>query len=110
MTKNYKYTVIDISEEGEVGFKAVIPKFPKVHVVADSPKELHEAVNAAIEEEIKFYKKKGVPVPKPDMNKYSGKFVLRIEPEIHEMLAELSSAEGETLNQYVKSLIKEKVC
>lgn len=105
----YQYLIIDISEKDEIGFKAVIPKFPKLHVFADSPNELHEAVLAAIKEEIEAYKARNLPVPKPDKKSYSGRFILRINPNMHERLAELSVAEGKTLNQYIKGILEEKV-
>ena len=108
-SKLYSYSVIDISEDDEIGYKAVVPKFPRIHVVADSPAELHNAVQIAIKEEIQYYKKKCMPIPKPDVHKYSGRFILRIRPELHEALAELSKAEGKTLNQYLNNLIEKVI-
>ena len=106
---SYNYIVIDISEEDEVGYKAVISKFPKLHIVADSPEELHKAVAYGIEEEIKFYKKKGMRIPKPDAHKYSGQFILRVRPEIHETLVELAKSEGSSLNQYLNKIIEDQI-
>ena len=109
-SKLYSYTVMDISEGNEIGFKAIIPKFPKLHILADSPSQLHDVVQIAIHEEIKMYKNKNKEIPKPDVYKCSGKFILRIRPEIHQMLTELSKAEGKTLNQYLNRLIESYVC
>ena len=109
-SKQYSYSVIEISEGDEIGFKAVIPRFPKLHIVADSPSELHNAVQIAIKEEIKVYKKRKKKIPKPDIYKCSGKFILRLKPEIHEALVHLSKAEGKTLNQYLNNLIEGQIC
>lgn len=110
LARSYSYSVINISEADEIGFKAVIPKFPRLHILADNPMQLHNAVLTAIEEEIKFYKKKKKSIPKPDVFKCSGKFVLRIRPEVHEALVTLSKAEGKTLNQYLNDLIEGQIC
>jgi len=40
---------------------------------------------------------------------FSGKFVLRIAPEIHEAAAMAASAHGESLNQWVAGAIREAV-
>ena len=107
----YNYTVVDISEDGDIGYKAIIPKFPNVYIVADSPEELHEVVCIMIDETIEDYKKEGRPIPEPDNApvKYSGKFTFRTKPEIHQRLAELAQAENSSVNKYVEKIVKEKV-
>lgn len=110
IAKQYRYVVMDISEENEIAFKAIIPKFPKLVVVGDSPQQLHEAVLIGIEEEIEFYKSQNIQIPKPDLeSKYSGRFILRISPELHEKISILSQAEGKTLNQFLKKLIENSI-
>ncbi|MBI3418462.1 MAG: toxin-antitoxin system HicB family antitoxin [Verrucomicrobia bacterium] len=44
----------------------------------------------------------GTPLPEAtnDRRKYSGKFVLRVEPALHRRLALKALAEGESLNSY----------
>ncbi|KKT73011.1 MAG: hypothetical protein UW70_C0093G0005 [Candidatus Peregrinibacteria bacterium GW2011_GWA2_44_7] len=105
----YHYTIIDISEGNEIGFKAVIPKFPKLHIMADSLSQLHDIVKKTIFTEIILYKKKRIPIPKPDLQKYSGRFVLRVRPEVHEKLAQLSEAKGTSLNHYLNRLIEDQI-
>lgn len=67
-------------------------------------KELCEAV----EEWIVLLHKDNIPLPAAlDEKKYSGKFMLRVEPALHRRLAAKAQAEGESLNQYVaKALVK----
>ncbi len=55
--KYYKYSVLDISEGRELGFRAVIAGFPKLYIVADNVQQLHDAVLPAITEEIMRLKK-----------------------------------------------------
>ena len=106
----YKYIVIDISEGDEAAYTAKVPKFPKMYICADTPEQLHEVVSTFIEEEIAYRKKNNIPIPKPDFrSNFSGKFVVRIKPEIHEQLTHLADAEEVSLNQYVNQIIEEKV-
>ena len=50
---------------------------------------------------------KALPAATADRRKYSGKFVLRVEPTLHRRLALKALAEGESLNGYcVKALAK----
>ena len=62
-----------------------------------------------VEEWIELLHKDGVSLPEAtaDTKKFSGKFVLRLEPEMHHRLALKALATGESLNSYcVKALAK----
>jgi predicted HicB family RNase H-like nuclease len=68
-------------------------------------KELCEAV----EEWVELLHKDNVPLPEPlDAKKFSGRFVLRVEPALHRLLAAKAQAAGESLNSYVaRALVKD---
>ena len=61
-----------------------------------------------VEEWIELLDKDGAPLPEPTAGKrYSGKFVVRVEPALHRRLALKALAAGESLNAYcVKALAK----
>jgi predicted HicB family RNase H-like nuclease len=60
-------------------------------------KELCETV----EEWIELLHKDGAPLPEPLAGKkFSGRFVLRVEPALHRRLAAKALAAGESLNSY----------
>lgn len=109
--RRYKYSVLDISKDQEIGFRAVIAAFPKLYILADSVDELHQVVLIAIAEEIEHREKNNHRIPKPDNleNEYSGKFLLRVRPEIHQMLIELSDANNRSLNQFVTEIIEDRI-
>ena len=67
-------------------------------------KELCEAV----EDWIERLDKDGGDFPEPlDPKKFSGKFMVRIEPSLHRRLAAKAQAAGESLNSFVaRSLVK----
>lgn len=103
----YSYLVIPIGEDGEEAYKAVIPKFSNILVMADTIEELNESVVEMIDEDIRRRKKEGVPVPEPDRDsKFNGKILLRINPEIHEELYYESLANNLSLNKYIENKLK----
>ena len=109
---NYKYSVVDISENWETWFKAVVPSFPRMLILADTPDQLHEVVKITIKEEIEDLKKEWKRIPKPDnidANRYSWSFVLRVKPALHKRVTDLAQAKGCSINKYVSDLI-EKNC
>jgi len=61
-----------------------------------------------VEEWIEVLETDGHPLPEPLAGKkFSGKFVLRVEPALHRRLAAKALAAGESLNSYcVKTLCK----
>jgi len=63
---------------------------------------------AAVEEMVELIHADGHEMPQPlGEKKFSGKFVLRVEPAIHRRLAVKARAAGESLNSYcVKTLQK----
>lgn len=109
LARLYNYLVVNLSNNVETGFKAVIPKFPHLYVFADNPDELHKIVLKSIEDEIRYLRNSQKSLPSPDISKYSGKFVLRISPDLHERLVFLSKANGKTLNQFLISLLEKQV-
>ena len=63
---------------------------------------------AAVEEMVELIHADGDEMPEAlDAKKFSGKFVLRVEPAIHRRLVAKALAAGESLNSYcVKTLVK----
>ena len=66
-------------------------------------KELCDVVAEAIE----LYKKEDRPLPKATASKaYSGRFVIRVEKELHQTLAIRAMQQGESLNSYCRKILK----
>lgn len=104
---DYSYYVINIGDESEDAFKAIIPKFPNIHAYGDTPEELNDGVIAAIELELEELEKKGENPPSPDRKSdFNGKILLRIDPEIHEKLYYESLAHNLSLNKYIESKLE----
>lgn len=62
-----------------------------------------------VDEWIAIYKKDGRPLPSPTNKKYSGKFVLRAGPDLHQALAINALNAEESLNTFVVKALKRVV-
>jgi predicted HicB family RNase H-like nuclease len=62
-----------------------------------------------VDEWIAIYKKDGRPLPPPTNKKYSGKFVLRAGPDLHQALAIKALNAEESLNTFVVKALKRVV-
>ena len=103
----YNYFVINISDDDVEGYKAVIPKFPNVLVMADTVNELHEQVEYTLNSVIKNLIKKGKRIPPEDkLSKFKGKVMIRIAPELHEKLYYEAQAHNASLNKYIEAKLK----
>jgi predicted HicB family RNase H-like nuclease len=70
-------------------------------VHGDSEAAVYTELCLVVNEWIEDYKKNGAPLPKPTIGKqYSGRFVLRIDPELHKQLDLQALASKQSLNKY----------
>ncbi len=65
--------------------------------------ELKTAFRDSVDDYLDHCASRGEPADKP----YSGRFLLRIDPSLHRRLVELSSDEGESLNNWIASRLGE---
>lgn len=104
---DYSYYVVNIGDEKEDAFKAIIPKFPNVHAYGDNAQELNDGVIAGLEVALEDLEKAGKTPPPPDKKSdFNGKILLRIAPETHEKLYYESLAHNLSLNKYIESRLK----
>lgn len=65
--------------------------------------ELREALKDSVEDYLDFCKERGEKPEKP----LSGKFVVRLDPELHQEISKLAAMEGISLNQWVSRVLEE---
>ena len=69
--------------------------------------EVYGQLRKIVEEWVSLYNKEGKVLPGPSAGKeYSGKFVLRVDPTLHKLLALRALQEGDSLNAYAEKLLK----
>ena len=105
-SKNYKYHVHlywDIEDEI---FVAEVPELPGCATHGDTKEEAMRHVEDAIATWLDGAKEIGKEIPEPiATQRFSGKFNLRIPPDLHRKLVLKSKAFGKSLNSYVNELL-----
>ncbi|MCL4871193.1 MAG: toxin-antitoxin system HicB family antitoxin [Anaerolineae bacterium] len=72
--------------------------------------EVYRELTEVIDEWLKIYAEEGLPLPTFTTNKsYSGRFQLRISPELHEQLTIYALRDGDSLNSYVTKQLEKAV-
>ena len=110
MEKNLKYymdlryptQITEISIEDGGGYMIEIPLLKGCMSDGETIFEALENIKDAQIEWFTYMLENNLPIPEPlDLNKYSGKFVVRIPKSLHRTISEQSKMEGLSLNQYV---------
>jgi predicted HicB family RNase H-like nuclease len=98
----YAYRVIWSEEDqAHIGLCA---EFPSLSWVADSVDDAFKGIRDLVATVVKDMEQNGEPVPEPILSKaYSGKFMVRIPPEVHRQLAVESAESGISLNRLVSA-------
>jgi len=75
-------------------------EFPSLSWLAVSPEAALKGIRKVVADVVKDMKKNGEPVPEPIASKqYSGKFMVRVPPEVHRNLAIQAAESGISLNR-----------
>ena len=98
----YAYRVNWSEEDGEhVGRCA---EFPSLSWLAPSPEAALRGIRRVVAEVLTDLQHEGEPVPEPLATRsYSGKFMVRVPPELHRLLALQAAEEGVSLNRLASS-------
>jgi predicted HicB family RNase H-like nuclease len=98
----YTYRITWSEEDKE--YVGLCAEFPSLSWLAESPESALKGIREVVEEIIKDMKDSGESPPDPlSCRNFSGKFVVRIPPEIHRKLAIEAEEEGISLNRLVSA-------
>lgn len=95
-----KYTYrVTWSEEDEE-FVGLSAEFPNLSWLAPGPEEALKGIRSVVKDCVEDMVENEEAVPKPiSTRKYSGKFMVRIPPEVHRNLATQAAESGVSLNR-----------
>jgi predicted HicB family RNase H-like nuclease len=71
--------------------------------------DVYTELSTIVDEWIKIYSEEGLKRPNPTNKDYSGKFLLRIGPDLHKEIALKALNSGESLNNFVVKKLKSVV-
>jgi predicted HicB family RNase H-like nuclease len=94
MLKNDRYTYRVTWSEEDNEYVGLCAEFPSLSWLASTPEEALKGIRQVVADVVADLKASGELVPEPvAIRQYSGKFIVRIPPELHRRLA-LEAAEA----------------
>lgn len=98
----YTYRVTWSEEDQE--YIGLCAEFSSLIWLARTPEAALKGIRKVIADAIKDMRKNKEPIPEPIATKgYSGKFMVRVPPEVHRNLAIKAAEEGVSLNRLASS-------
>ncbi len=106
--KNDRYTYRVTWSEEDSEYVALCAEFPSSSWLAKTPEAALKGVKKVVAEVISDMKSNDESVPEPiACRHYSGKFMVRVPPEIHRNLAIRAAESGVSLNRVVSSKLSQ---
>jgi len=102
--KNDRYAYRVIWSDSDQAYVGLCVEFPNLSWLAGTPEAALKGIRSVVAEGIKIMKADGDSIPEPLSNKkYSGKFSVRIPPEVHRNLSIQAAEEGVSLNRFISA-------
>jgi len=96
----YRVTWSDEDQE----YVGLCAEFPSLSWLEASPEKSLQGIRKLVKEVVADLKRSNDPVPEPISTRpFSGKFMVRIPPEVHRMLAIQAAESGVSINRLVSS-------
>lgn len=98
----YTYRVTWSEEDSE--YVGLCAELPSLSWLENSPEKALLGIRKLAKETVTDLKRNQEPVPEPiSTRSYSGKFMVRVPPEVHRMLAIKAAESGVSINRLVSS-------
>jgi predicted HicB family RNase H-like nuclease len=102
MHDKYSYRVIWSEEDSE--YVGLVTEFPSLSWLSKSPEVAFNGIRQLVKEVVVDMLKQNEPLPMPlATKKFSGKFVVRVPPEVHRNLALAAQEAKVSLNRYISA-------
>jgi len=100
--KNDRYTYRVTWSEEDQEYVGLCAEFQSLSWLDQTPEAALKGIRKVVEGVIEDMKRSGEEIPQPIASKrYSGKFMVRVPPEVHRNLAIQASESGVSLNRIV---------
>jgi predicted HicB family RNase H-like nuclease len=100
ISENDRYTYRVTWSEEDNEYVGLCVEFPSLSWLASTPEAVLEGIRQVVADVVADLKANGEPVPEPiAIKQYSGKFTVRIPPELHRRLALEAAEAGVSLNR-----------
>jgi predicted HicB family RNase H-like nuclease len=102
----YTYRVTWSEDDSE--YVGLCAEFPSLSWLAKKPEIALKGIRKLVEDVVKDMRKQGEEVPEPIARRnYSGKFMVRVPPQVHRKLAIQAAESGVSLNRLASSKLSQ---
>ena len=106
--KNDRYTYRVTWSEDDEEYVGLCAEFPSLSWLATTPEKALAGIRKIVAEVVKEMGTSGEKVPQPIACKsYSGKFMVRVPPDVHRKLAIQAAEAGVSLNRVISSQLSQ---
>lgn len=102
--KGYE-SVVEFDDEAEIFHGEIINIRDVVTFQGRSVEELKQAFQDSVDDYLEFCQQRGEEPDKP----FSGKFMVRINPQLHQVIALRARQEGKSLNSWIEQQLSESI-
>lgn len=103
---HYTYRVTWSAEDGE--YVGLCAEFPSLSWLADTPESALRGIRKVVENVLNDMRETGERIPEPIASKhYSGRFMVRVPPQVHRKLATEAAESGISLNRLASAKLSQ---
>ena len=102
--KNDRYTYRVTWSEDDQEYVGLCAEFPSLSWLASTPEVALKGIRKLVEDVVKDMREGGESAPEPiACRRYSGKFMVRVPPQVHQKLAIQAAESGVSMNRLASS-------
>ncbi len=106
--KDDRYTYRMTWSEDDKEYVGLCAEFPSLSWLARTPEAALKGIRKVVAQVVRDMRQRGEPVPEPlASRRYSGKFMVRVPPDVHRDLAIQAAEAGVSLNRLASSKLSE---
>jgi predicted HicB family RNase H-like nuclease len=106
--KNDRYTYRVTWSEDDNEYVGLCAEFPSLSWLARTPEAALKGIRKVVEDVVEDMQANGETVPEPiACRRYSGKFMVRVPPEVHRTLTIKAAESGVSLNRLASSKLSQ---
>jgi predicted HicB family RNase H-like nuclease len=99
-----KYTYRVTWSEDDQEYVGLCAEFPSLSWLEQTPEKALQGIRRVVRRSVADLTRRREPLPEPiSTRSYSGKFVVRVPPQVHRMLATQAAEAGVSLNRLISS-------
>jgi len=106
--KNDRYTYRVTWSEDDNEYVGLCAEFPSLSWLARTPEAALKGIRKVVEDVVKDMQANGETIPEPiACRRYSGKFMVRVPPQVHRNLSIKAAESGVSLNRLASSKLSQ---